>query len=106
MKRPLNKEVSRVLTEKKLFHSELNNVNTKNWNESHYNEWEFILTGVKKAEKDKDKPRHNPHRKVKVMRLTDGYIFESIGECIKQEGIHQLALRNFIKQEINYKKVI
>jgi hypothetical protein len=106
MIQPTNLEVAKVLTEKKLLKSLLWDVRTKYWNESHYNEWEYILTGVKKAEKDKDKPRHNPHRKVKVMRLTDGYIFESIGECIKQEGIHQLALRNFIKQEINYKKVI
>jgi hypothetical protein len=106
MIQPKTLEVADVLKEKKLLDSPLWDIRPKNWNESHYNEWSFILTGVKKAEKDKDKPRHNPHRKVKVMRLIDGYIFESIGECIKQEGIHQLALRNFIKQEINYKKVI
>ena len=106
MIQPKGKEVIDLLKEKKLIRSVLWDIRVRDWNDTHYNEWNFILTGIKKEERKKDKHRFNPHRKVKVMRIIDGYIFESIGDCIKQEGIHQLALRNFIKQEINYKKVI
>ena len=106
MKRPLNREISRILTEKGLFHSELNNVNTKNWNENHYKEWESILTGVTIKEVKADNPRLNLHNKVKVIRLSDNTIFDSIGDCKKKEGIHGILMRSLLKEGLKYKKVI
>jgi len=103
---PKNLEVAEVLRQKKLFKSELNDINTKHWKDIHYKEWQCILKGLEYIPIKKVNPRHNQHNKVKVMRLNDGYIFESVGDCKMQEGIHGVLMRKLLKEETKYKKVI
>ena len=106
MKKPKNLEVAEVLRQKKLFKSELNDVNTNKWEAKHYKEWECILNGLDYVPIKKVNPRHNLHNKVKVMRLDDGFMFDSIGDCKLKEGIHGILMRKLLKEETKYKKVI
>jgi len=106
MKRPKNLEVATVLKEKKLLKSVLWEVRPKDWSENHYKEWKSILTGVEIKEVKADNPRKNLHNKVKVIRLSDNTIFDSIGDCKKKEGIHGILMRELLKEGIKYKKVI
>ena len=106
MERPKNLEVADALRAKKLLLSPLWDINPRNWNENHYKEWESILTGVTIKEVKADNPRLNLHNKVKVIRLSDNTIFDSIGDCKKKEGIHGILMRSLLKEGIKYKKVI
>jgi hypothetical protein len=113
MKIPTNREVSAVLTAKKLFHSKLNEVNVSNWTNNHKNEWakitdqEFTFKPslvINKSYVKKGYPPSHP-RSVKVMRMVDGHIFNSIMECMEQENLYKVLMAHLLKQGITYQKV-
>ena len=104
MKRPKNLEVATVLKEKKLLKSVLWEVRPKDWSEIHCNEWKSILGISEKRKKDKHRP--NLHNKIKVIRLSDNTIFDSIKDCMKKEGLYNVLMRELLKEGLKYKKVI
>jgi transcription antitermination factor NusA-like protein len=105
MKQPLSTYVAQVLREKKMIYSELNFKHPSKWDEEYYKEWQQILDGVPVVQIKTVNPRKNTAHRVKVIRLSDNYVFDSIGECMKIEGILQHAMSGLLKSELKYKRV-
>lgn len=120
MKRPSTLYAGEVLRLTKNFFSPLNNINPKKWNAENYKEWnrilgiepETILKTVtdskiisipkvykKKGYENSGKPR------VKVLRISDDKIFESISDCMRKENIYKVLMRNHLNEGTKYKRL-
>jgi hypothetical protein len=113
MKQPSTLYVGQVLREKKLFDSKLNDKNPQNWNDANYSEWANIIgekiERVHKVSKRKmyvkTGIKRNGKKKVQVMRMSDGKIFESVTQCIQQERFYKVLMEHLLREGISYKRV-
>tara|TARA_R110000782_G_scaffold5876_1_gene20353 strand:+ start:174 stop:494 length:321 start_codon:yes stop_codon:yes gene_type:complete len=104
MKRPGTLEVGDKLRDLKLFTSVLNNKLVSQWTEANYKEWECILSGAE------FKPRKRYYDlkgrfSIKVLRVYDGKIFNSITECREHESFHKVELDELLKLGKQYKRI-
>ena len=98
-------EVADKLRELKLFSSALNNKDVNKWDEHDKKEWECILSGEPfKAKKVYYQP-NGLSNKVKVIRVSDGRLFDSITECREHNGYHKTEMEELLKLGKIYKRI-
>ena len=105
MKRPSTLEVADKLRELKMFSSPLNNKDVKNWNEHDYKEWDCILSGKPIKSKKIYYTPNGLNNKIKVLRVEDKRVFDSITECRNHEGFHKVELEQLLKLGKTYKRI-
>ena len=105
MKRPDTEVVGKTLREKKMFDSELNNVDTRKWEAKHYKEWECILNGIPYIAKPNRYIPNGKTNRIQVLRVADGKIYESITQCINHNGFYKEEMTALLKQNKHYKKI-
>lgn len=120
MKRPSTLYAGEVLRLTKNFFSPLNNINPKKWTAENYKEWNRILgiepEPVLKSVTDnriisipkvhKKKSYENSGKpNVKVIRVSDGHVFDSISDCMRKENIYKVLMRNHLDEGTKYKRL-
>jgi hypothetical protein len=100
-KRPSTFEVADLLREKKLFLSDLNFVNPRNWNDGHYEEWNVIKGNLE----PKVKKLGRSTRNITVLRISDGKTYESIRKFVIDEGLYKIFAEKLLEEGILYKKI-
>lgn len=53
----------------------------------------------------KIKVKRIANNSVKIIRVSDGFIYNSISECEKLNGFHNVQMREKIKQSIEFKRL-
>jgi hypothetical protein len=114
--------VSKFLREHRLFSSPLNNVEVRKWEPKHRKEWERITAPdykhsepldtsyaieIPEAELYSNTPRplikYTGH--IKVIRIKDGKMFESVSDCRRKEGFYKQKMEDYLKAGVHYKRI-
>ena len=80
--------------------SQLWNIEIKKWNDEQKKQFEFLRTGIRY-----EKPivtLRKPQKK-KVVRISDGKIYDSIIDCANGNGVVYATISRHLKKEIKYK---
>ncbi len=87
---------------KKHPNSSLWNKDRNKWTKDDDKEFERLESG--KSLKPSGKSRIYGGSPVKVIRISDGYIYKSVRECMNQNGYHTKGIQQMLNTETKYKR--
>jgi hypothetical protein len=105
MLRPKTLQVADKLREKKLFCSELYNVDVRKWEKKHYLEWDCIINN-KPYIPIVNEQKENRKNSIQVLRVSNGKIYDSITQCINHNGFYKDEMTDLLKKGKEYKKIV
>jgi len=79
------------------------NYQVSKWTEYQIKEFENLRDGKEKLVKRK--MNRIAVNSIKIIRVSDGFIYNSISECEKFNGFHNVEMRNKIEKEIEFKRL-
>ena len=82
--------------------SSLWNKDRNKWTKDDDKEFERLESG--KSLKPAGKSRIYGGSPVKVIRISDGYIYPTVRACLNQNGYHSIEMQQMLKAEIKYKR--
>ena len=72
------------------------------------NKWDkedmIEFEGLEKGKGISRKKRMSGGVPVKVIRISDGYIYPTVRACINQNGYHSIEMQQMLKDQIKYKR--
>ena len=102
-KKPTTLEVADVLREKKLFNHHLNHIEVRRWSEEHLKQWKNIVLGIPEKEAINDKKPRGLN-KIKVVRISDGRIYDSITECRDSNNFNNTTMYQLLKDNLHFQR--
>jgi len=79
------------------------NYQVSKWTAEQIKEFENLRDGKEKVVKRK--MNRIAVNSVKIIRVSDGFVYNSISECEKLNGFHNVEMRNKIEEGIEFKRL-
>jgi hypothetical protein len=103
-KKPTTLQVADVLRSKKLFENPLYDIRVSKWTNKELSQWDNILKGIIEPTKVLKETRGGTNA-VKIIRVRDGKIYNSISECREANSFNRVTIYTLLNENIHFQKI-